>query len=159
MTKPETDGREAWTSRRMKGGDWADPDAVAQPKRADKTVSVRLTEAELAEFDAQIATLGLNRNRALRIAARRIGGFLEADADQVAALRDLARQIVGIARNVNQIAKSANRTRDADYRAFMEERALLGRELSRVQGATQAILDVAARREDGLARLERAATE
>lgn len=148
-----------WKSRRMKGGDWVDPAARKQVNRADKTVSVRLTEAELAEFDAQIAVLGLNRNRALRIAARRIGGFLEADAAQVETLREIARQLVGVARNINQIAKSANRTRDPDFIAFREDRAILGRQLAKVQDQTQGILSLAARREDGLERLARAAKE
>ena len=79
----------------------------------------------------------------MRIAARRIGSFVEADAAQVEALRDIARQLVGVARNINQIAKSANRTREPDFRAFMEERAALGRQLAAVQGQTQAILDLA----------------
>ena len=148
-----------WKSRQMKGGDWVDPSKQNRVSRADRTVSVRLTEAELAEFDAQIAVLGIKRNRALRIAARRIGGFVEADAAQVETLRDIARQLVGVARNINQIAKSANRTRDPDYRAFMEERAALGKQMALVQGQTQAILDLVARREDGLARLAKAATE
>lgn len=158
MTKNETPAAD-WKSRRMKGGDWIDPAAVRRKARAEKTVSVKMTEAELAEFDAQIAIAGIKRNRALRIAARRIGGFLEADAAQVEALRDIARQLTGVARNINQIAKSANRTRDPDYRAFMEDRADLGRLMAKVQGQTQIILDVAARRDDGLERLERAATE
>ncbi|WP_299821973.1 DNA mobilization endonuclease VirD1/MobC family subunit [uncultured Jannaschia sp.] len=155
----DDDQMPSWKKRVMKGGDWVDPDAEPPPVRADKTISVRLTEAELAEFDAQIAQLGIKRNRALRIAARRIGGFVEADPAQVEALRDVARQLVGVARNINQIAKSANRTRDPDYRAFMEERAALGKVLARVQGETQIILDLAARREDGLARLGREADE
>lgn len=149
----------AWKTRRMKAGDWVEQAAQAPKLRAEKTVSVRMTEAELAELDAQIAILGIKRNRALRIAARRIGGFVEADAAQVAALRDVARQLVGVARNINQIAKAANRTGSPDYKAFMEERAALGRQLAAVQGQTQAILDLAARREDGLARLAQAAGE
>jgi type IV secretion system T-DNA border endonuclease VirD1 len=149
----------AWKARRLKGGDWVDATAPGSVRRADKVVTVRLTEAELAAFDAQIATLGLKRNRALRIAARRIGGFVEADAAQVEALRDIGRQLTGIARNINQIAKSANRTRDPDYRAFMEDRAILGRQLAIIQDRTQEILDLAARREDGLARLAREAGE
>ena len=149
----DDDQTPAWKNRQMKGGGWVDPDAPKSVQRADRTIAVRLTEAELAEFDAQIARLGIKRNRALRIAARRIGGFVEADPAQVEALRDVARQLVGVARNINQIAKSANRTRDADYRAFMEERAALGKVLARVLGQTQTILDLAARREDGLARL------
>ena len=158
MTKDEAP-KPNWKNRRMKGGDWVDPAAVRPVQRADRTIAVRLTEAELAEFDAQIAVLGLKRNRALRIAARRIGGFVEADAAQIETLRDIARQLIGVARNINQIAKSANRTREPDFRAFMEERAALGRQLAAVQGQTQAILDLAARREDGLARLEKAARE
>lgn len=153
----DDDQTPAWKNRQMKGGNWVDPDAEPTPVRADKTISIRLTRAELAEFDAQIARLGIKRNRALRIAARRIGGFVEADEAQVVALRDVARQLIGVARNINQIAKSANQTREPDYRAFMEERAALGKVLARVQGQTQTILDLAARREDGLARLGREA--
>ncbi len=148
-----------WKNRQMKGGDWVDPSKEKPASRADKTISVRLTEAELAEFDAQIASFGMKRNRALRIAARRIGGFLEADPVQIEALRSINRQLVGVARNINQIAKSANRTRDPDYRAFMEERIALARQMASVQAQTQAILDLAARREDGLARLERGSRE
>ena len=140
----------------MKGGNWVDPDKPGPKKRADRVIAVRLTEAELAEFDAQIAALGLNRNRALRIAARRIGGFVEADAAQIEVLRDITRQLTGIARNINQIARSANWTGDPDYRAFMEERAKLGKELARTQGPIQETLELAARREDGLARLDEA---
>lgn len=103
--------------------------------------------------------LGIKRNRALRIAARRIGGFVEADAAQVKVLRDVARQLMGVARNISRIAKSANRTCDPDYRAFMEERAALGRELAKVQDQTQVILDLAVRREDALARLDREASK
>ena len=152
-----TEETPAWKKRVMKGGDWVDPDKPRRGQRTDRVIAVRLTEAELAEFDAQIAALGLNRNRALRIAARRIGGFVEADAALIEALRDITRQLTGIARNINQIARSANRTGDPDYRAFMEERARLGKELARTQGPIQETLELAARREDGLARLDTAA--
>ncbi|PZX14171.1 type IV secretion system T-DNA border endonuclease VirD1 [Palleronia aestuarii] len=155
----DNDQTPGWKNRQMKGGDWVDPNASKPAQRADRTIAVRVTEAELAEFDTQIARLGIKRNRALRIAMRRIGGFVEADPMQVEALRDVARQLVGVARNINQIAKSANRTRDPDYRAFMEERAALGKVLVQVQGQTQTILDLAARREDGLARLDREVDE
>ena len=148
-----------WKHRRLEGGDWVPAEAETAKPRAEKTVSVKMTEAELAEFDAQIARLGIKRNRALRIAARRIAGFVEVAPEQVEVLRDATRQLSGIARNVNQIAKSANRTRDPDYRAFMEERAALGRELVRIEEQMQMILDLAARRADGLARLDAAAGE
>ena len=105
-----------WTARRMRGGTWVevvDEDTDALPARVDRVVTVKMTAAELAELDAAIAPLGLKRNRALRIAARRIGGFVEAAPEEVALLRDAVRQLGGIARNVNQIARAANRTRDA----------------------------------------------
>ena len=144
--------------RRMIRGRWRDarPDTEA-PQRADRTIAVKLTEAELAAFDAQIAELGLKRNRALRIAARRVGGFVEVDPATREALRDISRQLGGIATNINQIAKAANRTHDPDYRAFMEDRAELGRVLVRVTRELQHLLDVSARRHDGLARLAQAA--
>ena len=151
-----------WTARRMRGGSWVDAtneatDEEAAPARVDRVVTVKMTAAELAELDAAIAPLGLKRNRALRIAARRIGGFVEAGAEEVGLLRDAVRQLGGIARNVNQIARAANRTREPDYRGFLEERAALGREIARLDARMQAVLDLAARRGDGLARLEAAA--
>jgi len=66
-------------------------------------------------------------------------------------------QIGGVATNVNQIARAANRTHDPDYPAFMAERAALGREFARVEGLVQRLLELGARRADGLARLEAAA--
>ena len=121
--------------RRVSGGRRRDGNGgKSAPPRADKTISVRLTEAELAEFDAQIAPLGLKRNRALRIAARRIAGFLEADAAVRDELKAINRQIAGIATNINQIAHAANRTHDPDYRAFMAERATARQSALRAQG-------------------------
>jgi type IV secretion system T-DNA border endonuclease VirD1 len=49
-----------------------------------------------------------------------------------------------------------NRTHDPDYRAFMAQRAELGRVLMGTRGALQRILDLGARREDGLERLKAA---
>jgi type IV secretion system T-DNA border endonuclease VirD1 len=71
----------------------------------------------------------------------------------------MARKLVEVARDINRIAKAGEGTGGPDYRAFMEARAALGRELAAVQARTQAILDLAARREDGLARLAKAAGE
>ncbi|MGO6944728.1 DNA mobilization endonuclease VirD1/MobC family subunit, partial [Rhizobium johnstonii] len=45
-----------------------------------KIVSVRLRSAEFESFSEQLRALGLTSNLALRIAARRIAGFLEIDA-------------------------------------------------------------------------------
>lgn len=154
------DAPQNWKSRRMIRGRWRDPEAEdAAPKRVDKVYSVRMTEAELAELDAQIAPLGITRNRALRIAARRIGGFIEADAEMMDLLRVTVRQITGISTNINQLAKVANREGHADLPALRAELKAFGRELARVEGMMQRVLDVGKRRTDGLARLEKAAAE
>ena len=67
------------------------------------------------------------------------------------------RELRRIGTNINQIAHAANRTHDPDYRAFLAQRAELGRLLIETRGALQQILDLGARREDGLARLKAAA--
>ena len=140
--------------RRMIRGRWQDRERAQKEPRADRVIAVRLTEAELTELDAQIERLELNRNRALRIAARRIGGFLEVDTATVTVLREINRQLAGVATNINQIAHAANRTHDPNYRAFMTQRAELGRLLIETRGVLQRILDLGARREDGLTRLK-----
>lgn len=132
-------------------------DATDGPQqRVDKTVSVKLTAQELAEFDAAIACLGLKRNRALRIAARRIAGFIEADRDSLALLKSINTQITGIARNINQIAKAANRTHDPDYRAFTDERRDLGKQLSKMDALLLHYSNTAKLRSDGLRRFKAA---
>ena len=88
----KNDAAEARKERRIIGGRWQDPAKARKAPRADRTISVRLTQAEL---DAQIEAAGLNRNRALRIAARRIGGFLEVDAATLGELRGINRQLAG----------------------------------------------------------------
>ena len=156
MTPPATKTPD-WKTRRLSDGDWVDPKGEKPARRDDKVFSVRAPRAEVEEFNAQLETIGMKRNQALRIAMRRIAGFVEVAPEQVESLRDATRQLSGIAKNVNQIARAANRTHDPDYRAFMEERAALGRQLVRIEGQMQTILDLAARRTDGLARLDAAA--
>lgn len=148
-----------WGKRVMKGGDWVDPDTPKKARRDDQVFSIRATRAEVEEFDAQLETIGMKRSQALRIAMRRIAGFVEVDPTVAQELRDATKQISGIAKNVNQIARAANRTHDPDYVGFMEERRALGKELSRVEAQMQRILNLAARRHDGLERLKKVAQE
>lgn len=145
---------EPWRKRKMVGGRWVYPDQVKKSERVDKPVTVKLTEAELAELDAVIEKIGMKRNRALRIAARRIAGFVEVDDRSYAELRGIARTISGIATNVNQIAKVANYKKDPDLPRFYAEREKLGRELGRLQAVLQPLLDIGKRRTDGLQRLK-----
>ena len=149
---------EEWRNRRLVGGRWRDPKAMKGPARADRTICVRLTAAELEALDDQVAQAGIKRNRALRIAARRIAGFVEMDREALEELRHVSRQIGGVARNVNQIARVAHVTQSPQYEALMEERQHLGREMARLAALLQRLLEVGTRRTDGLRRLKDAAT-
>lgn len=154
----KTGDKKSWRNRTMIRGRWRDTDhEETQPQRADKVISVKMTEAELAEFDAQLAEIGIKRNRALRIAARRIGGFVENDSETIELLKGISRAIAGVATNINQIAKAANRTKDPAYHSFMQERKALGVELARLSAALAPLMDVSRRRSDGLERLGKAA--
>ena len=138
----------------MKRGHWRDQTAGEDQKRSDKTIGVRLTAAELSEFDAQIAELGLKRSNALRICARRVGGFVELDPDSKAELKALGAQMRGIATNINQIAKAANRTGDPKYGAFMDQRAKLGPVMVALESRLEYLLHLGNRRESGRERLK-----
>ena len=159
MTTTEETTAEGWRDKRMIRGRWRKPSESAAEPRADRSICVKLTEAELAELDGQCAVAGIKRNRALRIAARRIGGFLEPGSEVLDELRSVSRQIGGIARNVNQITRVANITHEADIRALREERQLLGQELARLDVLLRQVVDVGGRRSDGLKRLTKAADE
>ena len=156
-SEPQAEG---WKKRRMVRGRWRDPAEVGltgRDGRVDRPISVKLTADELAAFDAVVDELGLNRNLALRIAARRIAGFLEVDQATLDALRSIVRQVTGIANNINQIARIGHVTQEPAYQAFMAERQLLGVELAEVEGLMQQVLDVGRRRSDGRRRLQEAA--
>ena len=73
--------------------------------RADRTISIRLTEAELCRAGRpDLGPRPQPKPRLERIAARRIGGFTEVDGATVEALRTINRQLAGVATNINQIA-------------------------------------------------------
>ena len=99
------------------------------------------------------APSGVRKDRVFLV--RQIGGFIEADPETLGTLRDMQRQLSGIATNVNQIARAANRSHDPDYVAFERSRAALGKELARVSSQLRAMMDHAQRRSDGLERLRR----
>lgn len=123
--------------------------------QATKHLTVRVTEAELAAFDAQCVALGVKRNFLLRAMIRRASGYVEVDKPVAEELRAITRQISGVATNVNQIARAANRGEWLGLAAFLEERASLGRQLARVEALMQRVLEYAARRSDGRRQLSR----
>ena len=122
-------------------------------------MSVKMRRAEADAFRALCTELGVRPNRAFRTMARHASGYLEIGGTVEDELRVAVRQLRGIATNVNQIAKAANRTRTPDYADFMSERAALGPVLMRLSIQARRILDVSARRLDGRNRLKVALSE
>lgn len=119
-------------------------------------VSVKMRPAEAKEFKIACEKIGVSRNKALRIMARQVGGFLEVSDLLIDEMRDVTRQISGIATNINMLAKAGNATQRPDYVAFMNERRELGIQLVRIEQMMQQVLNVNKRRTDGLAKLEKA---
>lgn len=119
-------------------------------KNGFAVISVKLRPAEKKEFKTICDKLGVSPNWAMRSMARQSAGFLELQKQTLNELQAVSRQLVGVATNINQIAKAGNRTLSPDYHAFMEDRRELGKELSRLQSQLQTILDVGKRRSDGL---------
>ena len=66
-------------------------------------MSVRLRNAEFLDFSEQVEKQGLKNNRALRIAARRISGFLEIDPKTQNLLREITLMLGRIANAINEI--------------------------------------------------------
>ena len=128
----------------------------AQKSDDFRVVSVKLRASELAELDALCAEIGVKRNRAMRSLVLKASGFVEYDDATTKSLKDLTRQISGIATNINQLAKLGNRTGSPDFVAFMEDRKGLGRLLSKVESKVQILLNVKKRKADAAAMLRRA---
>ncbi len=119
-----------------------------------KIVSVRLREAEFVSFSEQAHAHSLTTNMALRIAARRIAGFLEVDANTRETLQEISRSIGEIASNLNSMRNITLRTGSpSDIAALTELRVAFGREFSRLDFLLQRILTLSKRRRDGRALL------
>lgn len=114
-----------------------------------KIISVRLREAEYAALASQAAELGLSHNMALRIAARRIAGFLEIDTPMRILLQDILGEIGQLSRNINELKSACAATGKVDMTEFACHRAEFGREFARLDGCLSTILNVSRRRRDG----------
>lgn len=118
-----------------------------------ETVSVKLRPAEKAKFKQVCERVGITPNKGARILFRKASGFLELNAATISDLETVTRQIIGVSRNINQIAKAANITNSPDYGAFMEDRIELAQHLRVLQRKLTQITYMAKRRADGLAAL------
>ena len=124
-----------------------------------KVVSVRLRTAEFAGFEEQTAQAGLTKNLALRIAARRIAGFLETDANTLTLLREISQHIAEISRGLTRLNKACAASGTVDMAELATLRRAFGDEFVRLEDMLRVILNVSMRRQDGLALLKKASAQ
>lgn len=123
-----------------------------------KIVSVRLREAEFEVFAEQVQLLGLSSNMALRIAARRIGGFLEVDRETRILLEEIVRRIGGVAKGVSRLNAAYASSGRVQLQALTAERRAFGEQSAELEALLRSILNVSKRRIDGRRLLQTAAT-
>jgi type IV secretion system T-DNA border endonuclease VirD1 len=122
-----------------------------------KIVSIRLRQAEFECFSEQAQELGLTHNLALRIAARRVAGFLEINEETRRLLRQISAEIGEISFGLGRLQRLAEEFGDVDIGKLAEYRAGFGHEFAVLDQSLQTILIVSQRRTDGLALLKVAA--
>ncbi|SDO05713.1 T-DNA border endonuclease VirD1 [Ensifer sp. YR511] len=98
--------------------------------------------------------MGLTHNLALRIAARRISGFLEIDAETRRSLWQISDKIGEISGNLMHLRRIADRSGTLDMDKLAEYRTAFGREFAVLDDKLQTLLNVSQRRIDGCAMLK-----
>jgi type IV secretion system T-DNA border endonuclease VirD1 len=124
-----------------------------------KIVSVRLREAEFEVFSQQVSAIGLTNNMALRIAARRIGGFLEIDSELRERLEEISRKIGFISHHLGALKAGYAQSGKVDMEEFTRQRAGFDYEFQQLDGLLRSILNVSRRRLDGRLMLKGAVAE
>ncbi|WP_085033611.1 T-DNA border endonuclease subunit VirD1 [Ensifer aridi] len=122
--------------------------AVVDPS-GYKIVSVRLRLAEFESFSEQSQAAGLTNNMALRIAARRIAGFLEIDAETRQNLQRITDSIGQIAEALIDMRRFASRDDTVDMVRFERHRQQFGQEFAALDALLRTMLNVSRRRQDG----------
>ena len=130
---------------------------AAQPEQtgsdAYKMVSIRLRTAEFESFHEQAQALGLTSNLALRIAARRISGFLEIDRDVRENLEGILSAIGEISQNIRHLHADYAASGKTDLESLAAQRAAFGQEFAQLDALLRSILNVSQRRSDGRRKL------
>ena len=124
---PTRSERSGSPGTRKEAADTADP---------YKAVSVRMRQAEFECFSVQARSLGLTNNVALRIAARRIVGFLETDEETRTLLQTITDRIGTIARDLNGINTACEQSGKADMDRLATLRASFGYEFAQPRTRT-----------------------
>lgn len=121
-----------------------------------KVVSVRMRAAEFESFSQQSRALGLTSNMALRVAARRIAGFIELDETTRANLRKTTDNIGRIANMLNQMDRLARASGRFHMKRLETVRNGFGKEFVALDSQLRVLLNVSRRRGDGKKMLDEA---
>ena len=124
-----------------------------------KVVSVRLREPEFLCFAEQVADAGMTNNQAMRIAARRIAGFLETDEETRTLLREISVGINTVSQNLIRMNRLAANSGVIDMAALASERLAFGQQFVRLEDKLRIVLNVSQRRQDGMAMLKKVARQ
>lgn len=133
-------------------------DPAPRPKRrkraeseADpyKVVCVRLRSAEFDQFSKDVEAMGLTGSMALRIAARRVAGFIEVDEEVRRLLEDILRAIGSISGAIRDAHASYLAFGSVDLDRLEAQKIAFGEQFTQLDGLLRAILNVSRRRGDG----------
>jgi type IV secretion system T-DNA border endonuclease VirD1 len=123
-----------------------------------KVVSIRLRAAEFEGFCDQANALGLTNSLALRIAARRIGGFLEIDQSTRLQLERILATLGEISQNIRHLHADYLAGGKIDLDGLAAQRTAFGQEFAQLDALLRCILNVSQRRSDGRQKITEAMT-
>lgn len=128
--------------------------SVAASVERYRNVCIRLREAEYDQFARDVEALGLTSSMALRIAARRIAGFIEVDHDLRRELEATLRAIGTTSEALRDLHSVVAAGGIITLDQLDEQRAYFGVTFAQLDGMLRAILNVSRRRADGCALLK-----
>jgi type IV secretion system T-DNA border endonuclease VirD1 len=115
-----------------------------------KIVSIRLRYGEYEALDQQARALGLTNSMAVRIAIRRIGGFLEIDPEMRHSLQAAVQAIGDVSASLSELAKACAAGERLDQDALAQQRVLFGKEFATLDGLLRRVLNISQSRIDGM---------
>ena len=133
--------------------------SAARGEEDYKVVCVRLRAREFEQFARDVEAMQLTSSMALRIAARRIGGFLEIDHEVRRTLADLLQAVGRLSEAVRDLHGTCLAGGTVSVEQLDDQRATFGAAFVQIDAMLRAILNVSRRREDGRALLTEAAAE
>ena len=114
-----------------------------------RVVSVRLRWAEYESFAEQARGVGLSNSMALRIAARRVAGFLEVDRELREQMQEMLGMIGSVSHNVARLNAAYSQSAGVDLDALASQRFAFGEAFVKLDELLRFILNTSRRRTDG----------